>query len=144
MYKGIIILYLVCFGTYVLFSRVPDYFEGAFVPGTVEDASFADGRNEPRLVVRYKVGSQAYHYYSSTWRISRYQKGEKVMMIFDPSQPDRSALYTFFGYWIKWPELFFTAGFFVVFFLAAKTITGKEEDLPKGQQPEYRKRKYKD
>ena len=114
-----------CFFCYVLFSRVPDYFEGEFVNGTVSTATFSVKNKRPVLTVRYKVGDEPYTYQTNAWFISRHIPGQTVTMIYNPSDPSIASVYAFVGYWITWNELFFTALVFIILFICAVIITGK-------------------
>ena len=127
MYKAVVILYIVCFGCYLLLSRFPDYFESDFIKGTVQANSFSDAEKEKSLIISYKVGSELLHYQTNMWLWKDYNIGDKVTMIYNPSIPQMASVYSIFGYWIKWPELIFTAGFFILLFLIAKYITGNPE-----------------
>ncbi len=124
MYKAVTILYIVCFGCYLLLSRFPDYFESDFIKGTVQANSFSDFEKEKSLIVSYKVGSELLQYQTDMWLLKEYNIGDQVTMIYNPSIPHMASLYSFVGYWIKWPELIFTAVFFMLLFLVAKYITG--------------------
>lgn len=144
MYKTVIILYLVCFVSYILFSRVPDYFEGEFIEGVVTKAGFSPALNKPELVVDYKAGSETLHYKTNMWFLTTHKTGEKVTVIYDPSNPSQACIFTFIGYWLKWSELFFSIFFFMALFIAAVFITGKNSTEPLTPEDRIRKRKYKD
>lgn len=144
MYKTVIILYLVCFVSYILFSRVPDYFEGEFIEGVVAKAGFSPALNKPELVVDYKAGSETFHYKTNRWFLTTHKTGEKVTVIYDPSNPSQACIFTFIGYWLKWSELFFSIFFFMALFIAAVFINGKNSTEPLTPEDRIRKRKYKD
>ncbi|MCW3108775.1 MAG: hypothetical protein JWQ09_3281 [Segetibacter sp.] len=142
MYKGILILYLVIFSSYVLFTRVPDYFEGDYIQGVVSKATFSEKENTPELVVNYNVGSEKLQYKTNMWFLASYKPGQVVTIIYNPANPSVSCIYAFIGYWIKWPELIFTAAFFIILFIAAKSITGKNSLEPLFAEEMKKKRKY--
>ena len=144
MYKAVIALYLICFSSYLLFSRVPDYFDGDFIHGVVQKATFSYENKEPQLEIDYRVGSNAYHYKTNTWFLKSYKPGERVTIIYNPSSPEIASIYAFIGYWINWSELLFTAGFFLLLFFVAKGITGTHSTEPLSPQELAKKRKYKD
>ncbi len=127
MYKALVILYIICFGFYLLLSRFPDYFESDFIKGTVQADSFSDLNKDNSLIVSYRVGSELLQYQTDMWLPKHYNIGDQVTIIYNPSIPQMSSLYSFIGYWIKWPELIFTASFFILLFLVAKYITGTPE-----------------
>jgi hypothetical protein len=142
MYKAIVILYVVIFCSYVLFSRVPDYFEGEFIKGVVSKASFSEKTNNPELVIDYHVGEEKLQYKTDMWFLSSYRQGQLVTIIYNPSDPAVSSIYALIGYWIKWHELIFTSVFFVILFIAAKSIAGGDNAEP--TKPPGRRRKYDD
>jgi hypothetical protein len=127
--------------SYILFTRVPDFFEGEYIDGVITRASFSNGR--PQLVIDYNVGSQKFHYRTNMWFLTTYNTGQKVTMIYDPSNPSEASIYALVGYWIRWPELFISAFLFVTFFITAIFITGKSEAGTVLDDP-GKKRKYKD
>jgi hypothetical protein len=144
LYKTVLILYLAIFSAYVLFSRVPDYFNGDYIKGTVTKASFSEEKNSPEVVVDYRVGSETFQYKTDMWFLTSYKPGQRVTIIYDPDRPMVSCIYAFIGYWIKWPEIIFTSTFFILLFLVAKSITGENvpNTFPGGKQK--KKRKYDD
>jgi len=144
LYKTAFILYIVCFVSYIFLSRGPDYFEAEFIEGVVTKAGFSSSLNQPELVVDYKAGSETLHYKTNTWFLTTYAEGEKVTVIYDPSNPSQACIFTFIGYWLKWSELFFSIFFFIVLFMAAVFISGKNNTGPLTPEDSRRKRKYKD
>jgi hypothetical protein len=123
-------------------SRVPDYFEGEFIGAVVTGIGFSEKDKEPFVKIKYNVGKETFVYTTHQWFLKRYKKGEKVTIIYDHSNPSVSSLYAFIGYWIKWPELLFTAGFFVLLFGSAAAITGKNSNELIDPEELKLKRKY--
>jgi hypothetical protein len=123
---------------------VPDYFEGDFIEGVITKADFLPSVNRPEIMIDYKVGSETLHYKTNTWFLTSYKTGEKITIIYDPSNPSQASTFTFIGYWIKWEELLFSTVFFIVFLRAAVFITGKNKTEPLTPEDRFKKRKYKD
>lgn len=121
---------------------MPDYFDGEFVDGMVLKATFSVKEKHPVMTVRYKVGSEAFLYTSYQWNMRSYKKGERITMIYSPSNPEIASTYTFIGYWITLRELFFTAVIFIILFIAAMVITGKNNIPTLPGNDDKRKRKY--
>jgi hypothetical protein len=144
LYKSLLILYLVGLFCYILFSRVPDYFEGDFIEGVVTKAGFSSTTHQPNLVVDYRVGSETFHYKTTMWFLTNYKPNDKVVIIYDPSNPSEASIYSVIGYWIRWPEVFTSAFFFIVLFIAAVFITGKNNPEPSTPEHGEKKRKYQD
>ncbi len=112
-------MYLAIFSSYVLFTRVPDYFEGEYIKGVVSSASFSAENNSPLLIVDYNAGSEKLRYQTNMWFLRKYKPGEIVTIIYNPADPAVSSIYAFIGYWIRWRELIFTSAFFILLFAAA-------------------------
>lgn len=144
MYKATIALYLVCFFFYVLFTRKPDYFDGQVVKGTVTQRNYDKKEINPAVNILYRVGTDSFLCKANLFPFGQYKIGERVEVIYDPSQPAIASVYAFFGYWLNWDELLMTAVFFVVFFVAAVFITGKNENSNGLHDDNVRKRKYDD
>ena len=144
MYKAVVALYIICFSAYVLFSRVPDYFDGDFIHGIVKAASSNSKQVASALEIEYHVGSEVLIYKTDMWFLRTYKVGERVSMIYNPDNPEIASIYALIGYWVRWPELLFTAGFFIVLFFVAKDITGTNSNEPLTEAELAKKRKYKD
>jgi hypothetical protein len=144
LYKTLVILYFTGLFCYILFSRVPDYFEGDFIEGVVTKAGFSSNNHEPELAIDYRVGSETFHYRTNMWFLTTYKPHQTVTIIYDPSNPSEACIYSIIGYWIKWPELFISAFFFIALFIAAVFITGKNNPEPFTEEERRKKRKYKD
>ncbi len=125
MYRAAATIYIVSFFCYVLFSRVPDYFEGEYADGVVSEATFSVKDRQPVLVVKYKVGEEEFEYTTNRWLFTSHKKGQIITMIYNPSDPAVASIYAIVGYWVTWKELFFTAIVFIILFIAAVIISGK-------------------
>lgn len=137
-----LVLYIVCFICYVFFSRVPDYFEAELVNGVVTRAAFSADDKHPVLTVQYRVGEDEFEYATNRWYLSSHKEGQKVPIIYNPSDPATASIYSFIGYWVTLKELFFTALVFVTLFIMAIMITGKSNGTL--LEAESKKRKYLD
>ncbi len=121
MYKGIFLLYLVCFGCYVLFTRQPDYFDGDRVPATILIAKdSATGKTIPQA--EFSIGYRNFRvkadYYLRSWK-----QGEKTEVIYETEHPERGAVYSFWGYWIGFGEFIASIIFIVASYQIAVSIT---------------------
>lgn len=121
MYKGIFFLYLVCFGTYVLFTRQPDYFDGERVPATILMAKDSI-TGKPIHVAEFNNGYQNFRvkadYYLRSWKA-----GEKTEVIYETEHPEKGAIYRFWGYWIGLGELIASILFIIGTYQVAVSIT---------------------
>lgn len=138
MYKTATILYLVIFSLYILFSRQPDYFDSEFTRGTIVET------RPYHKAIRFREGTYTYTIPLNGWGASQVAAGDTVKIIFDPSKPATSTLYSFFSYWLSLPELLVSALAFVVLFAAAVLITGRQEVYYYTDEEKRKKRKYDD
>jgi hypothetical protein len=139
MYRTAALVFLGCFFCYILFTRKPDYFEAEFTPGKVIAG------DKPNLkLLQYPVGKELFNLPFDGWIADRYNSGENVEVIYDPSTPENGAVYSFFTYWLKLPELFASAAVFIALFASAVFITGKNRTEDEGSLPTAKKRKYID
>ena len=121
MYKGLFILYLVCFGTYLLFTRQPDYFDGEKVPATifmVKDSATSKLISVATFSNGYQNFSVKADYYLRSWK-----SGEKTEVIYETEHPEKGTIYSFWGYWIGLGELMASIIFIVVSYQIAVSIT---------------------
>jgi len=115
-----------------VFSRQPDYFESERVPSTVEVIN-------GKYTVRYGAGSSRY-WLQVDYPFRHLAAGQRVVVIYDPLNPNNGALYRVWGYWLKLGELLFSFGLIIVLSMAAVFITGK--NLPPPNLPYEKRRKY--
>lgn len=138
MLKRAAILYAICLLCFTIFSRQPDYFDGAFIKGIIVNG--ATGNKEAHFIaddLTYKIA--IVH-----WEASSFVEGQQVNVIFNPSQPSQAAVYTLFSYWISLPGLIISAFGFLVLFFIAIFITGKETPYFYPEEEKRKKRKYDD
>ncbi len=143
MFKSISILYLVCFGCYIIFTRDPDYFDGEKSPAVIQwmtdsatgraipKAVFSDGRKEHAIDARYFL--------------REFRGGEKVEVIYESDRPDKAAVYMFWGYWLTWGELMATVFIYIALFQVAVAVTKNptaESLIEQLDFKEEKKRKY--
>ena len=93
-------------------------------------------------MVDYNVGSEKLQYKTNEWFLKKYKAGDAVTIIYNPAEPSVASIYAIVGYWVKWPELLLTAVFFVILFIAAKTIAGNNGTEHNSDQNPGKKRKY--
>lgn len=145
MYKGIFILYLVCFGCYLLFSRQPDYFDGEKAPATIQwMKDSVSGLAIPQAV--YSDGHQTHaidaHYFLRKWK-----HGDRTEVIYETANPGKAAVYSFWGYWITGGELLASVVLLLVLFQVAVAVTSNPSPqslLEQSAYKEEKKRRYLD
>lgn len=121
---------------------MPDYFEGDFTSGIVTEATFSVKDKNPVLVVNYQVGNEKFKYKTNKWFLTRHKPGQVITLIYNPSDPAIVSIYAIMGYWIQWDELLLTAIGFIILFIAAVVITGKNSALSSTPKEQNKKRKY--
>jgi len=142
--KLIVILYIVCFPVYILFSRQPDYFDGEFTNGTIHFAIDSVKKLQPYAV--YSVDEKKYSA-NAEYLFKHYKEGENVRVIYEASQPEKGAVYSVWGYWLRWGELLFSILLLVVMYRAAVAITSNptpESLIEQLEEKPAHKEKYRD
>ncbi len=145
MFKTIFILYIVCIACYVPFTRQPDYFDGEKSPAvikflkdsvtgvTLPNALYHDGRLQHRIDARYIF--------------RKWKEGDTLEVIYETNNPEKAAVYGFWGYWITWGELVASMALLLGLLLVAVMVTKNPTPGALVEQLEYKeekKRKYKE
>src|SRR5689334_21480476 len=97
--KLLIILYIICFPVYILFSRRPDYFDGELTNATIHFSYDSTKHLQPFAV--YSVDEKNYSV-DPAYLFKHYNEGENVRVIYEASQPEKGAVYSIWGYWLRW------------------------------------------
>jgi hypothetical protein len=121
LFKSIFFLYLIIFGCYIVFTRVPDYFDGEKYPATIvliQDSA----TNAIKKMARYEIAGKQY-LIDATYPFLNYSSNEKVTVIVEQEHIERGAVSRFWGYWITWGELAMSIIMAVVLFQVAVSIT---------------------
>jgi hypothetical protein len=145
LYKIVIILYLICFGLYVLFSRQPDFFDSEFANATihfVKDSS--SGQTVPKAI--FSIASQQF-LVDASYLFRKNKEGETVRVIYEASDPQSATVYMVWGYWIRWGEVIVSVVLLIVLFQIAVAITSNP--TPEGLMSEMegtppKKRRYEE
>ena len=145
MLKNVVILFLVIYPLYVLFTREPDYFDGEMYRATIHYVYNFKHQKEKAVA----VFSIEHHTYSipAGYLFRSLTEGETVPVIYEASAPEKASLYCVWGYWVRWKELLFFIGMSIFFYLLAVNITSHPtpesllEEL-EGRHPKPRKPRY--
>lgn len=147
MNKTVVIVYIVIFATYILFTRTPDYFDSASIHATVHYAKDSTGTTIPFAF--YKPNNQDLKT-DARYLFRDYQDGEECTVRYAVDQPQKAAVYSVWGYWITWQEMMGSIVLAVILFQIAKAVTsnptpeGLLSDLGEDEnRPAPRKRRYK-
>jgi len=145
LYKSITILYLVCFTCFIFFTRQPDYLDGEITSATihwVKDS--ASQQSFPKAF--FSIGK---NYYSADARyvLRDLYEGKKVEVIYEAAQPQKAAVYSWWGYWMTAGELIGSLTLFVILFQVAVAVTKNPTAESLIEQLDYnpeKKRRYDD
>jgi len=141
LYKSITILYLVCFGCYLFFTRQPDYLDGEKSPAVIQWLpDSASGIKIPKAVFRearkeYAVDAR---YFLREW-----SQGEKTEVIYETEHPEKGTVYAFWGYWISWGEVLATVLMYLALFQIAVSLTRNPTPEALVEQLEFKPEKKK-
>ena len=141
MIRSSIILFLFCFFLYLPFSREPDYFDSETAPATI----IKEGAGTDAKIVAvyseygkdYKLELDSADYASKI--------GQKLVIIYELSAPEKAAVKKIWGYWLIPIELAWSFGVFAVLLGIAYATTHRphpsaiEEQLKGNDAP---KKKY--
>ncbi|HMZ45248.1 MAG TPA: hypothetical protein PLU36_00445 [Chitinophagaceae bacterium] len=129
---------------YIIYSRVPDYFDGETAPATIHwlkdsttnttipKAVFIHGKTKYEVDARYVLRSLP--------------ENKKLTVIYLVKKPQNAVVYSWWGYWITWGELLTSILLLVALFQVAVAITKNPTPEAVMEQLEYfnaaKKRKY--
>ena len=119
LYKTVVIIYLVCFGLYVLFSRQPDYFESDFANASIHFVKDSSSKITSRAFFTLQ---QKEFTVDVNYLFRNFSENENVKIIYNTTNPAKAALYSIWGYWIRWQEIIFTAIVLFLLFQIAVSI----------------------
>ena len=141
MYKDVFILYLICFGCYLLFTRQPDYFDGVKVPALiVKQLDSSSGKQVLKAV--FNTGTKEFsvepHYV-----FRNIAEGQSRTVIYETGTPEKGAIYTFWGYWITWGELVMSVILCFLLFQIAVSVTNNPSQESLIEQMEFKEEKKK-
>lgn len=145
MFKSVAFLYVILFSAYLVFTREPDFIDGVKAPATVLSQYDTVSKGD-RLKVQFSHGKTQYTV-STDYPLRNVLKNEQVMVIYEPSNPEKAVIYAFWGYWIRWDELLISLiGYFGLFFIAVSITSNPTpealiEEL-EGRKPKKRKLRY--
>ncbi len=134
MYRTASVLFFICFGIYILFSRQPDYFSSDTATGIIQNSKTLDTSILKQYhivsgdypVVKYAVGNQVYYLNGKNNRLVKVGLREsKVQVIFDADYPEKAAIYKWLGYWIVLDEVVIFGVAYLLLFGIAIAVTGK-------------------
>lgn len=133
MLRLLILIYVVCFGCYVLFTREPDYFDGELCHGIAKENGY----------IEYTVGKSTYTI-NASYVFLKINKGQSYPIIYNASKPKLASLNYWWGYWVRWQELLISAVVLALLFFLSASITQNPtpEAVLEQLEPDAPQRKY--
>lgn len=141
MYKSIFILYLVCFGCYLLFTRQPDYFDGIKVPAIVKKERNVSG-SDSLLKAVFNTGTMEFSV-DPHYPLRKIREGDQLTVIYETGDPAKGKVYAGWGYWWLWDELLLSAVLCFLLFQVAISLTNNPHPEALAEQMDYKEEKKK-
>lgn len=137
----IFLIFVLIFLLYIPFSRSPDYFQAKYASAIIQEdneilkATFSPDK---KSIIQVPLNSIS----------SRYKPGMHVKVIYDPMQPQKASIYSFWNYWLKWQDVVLLPLGYLLLFILARAITAnpspealkeleEERKKPKIRRPRY-------
>jgi hypothetical protein len=139
LFKSIFSLYLIIFGCYILFTRIPDYFDGEKYPAIIELVK-NDSTSSIDTKAVYLIGGKKYAI-NAAYPLLKYLDKEKIEVIVEHEHVESGAVYRFWGYWITWGELIVSIVMAIILFQVAVSITRNPTPEALMEQLSYTKEK---
>ena len=139
MFKSIISLYLIIFGCYILFTRIPDYFDGEKYPAIIELVK-NDSTKSTYTKAVYQIAGKQYSI-NAAYPLMNYSANERVEVIVEHEHVESGAVYRFWGYWITWGELIISVILAFILFQVAVSITKNPTPEALMEQLSYKEEK---
>ena len=145
LYKSITILYLICFTCFIFFTRQPDYLDGEITTATIQWVK--DSPNKQSIPKAFFSIGKSYYAVDARYVLRKLYEGQKVEVIYEASQPQKAAVYSWWGYWMTVGELLGSLVLFIVLFQVAVAVTKNPTAESLLEQLDYnpeKKRRYDD
>jgi len=145
LYKIAAIIFIACYALFALFTRRPDYFDGKIIPAKIhfkKDAALGNKTPQAQYVVDQKT-----YLTPATYLFKTFKENQEIRIIYEAATPSQGAIYSWWGYWIRWEELIPAIVIYTVLFLGSLSITNNQTEKSKMDQENYlpaKKKKYSD
>ena len=143
MYKTVTILYLICFGSYLFLTRQPDYLDGEKAPATIH-LTYDSAALQFVPKAHFNTGLKNFAV-DARYVFRQWKEGDKTEVIYETGNPEKAAVYAFWGYWISWGELVASVILLLALFQIAVSVTKNptpEAVMDQLEVKEEKKRKY--
>jgi hypothetical protein len=136
MNKGIVILYLVCFSLYIVYSREPDFIDGEKTTGTIH--WLQDSIAQEKIPKAVFIVDRKEYAVDARYVLRNLPEGKRLEVIYNPSKPKQAAVYNWWGYMITWGELIGSIVLLVALFQVAVAVTKNPTAEALIEQLEYK------
>ena len=142
MIKAIIPFYIICLVSYIFFTRQPDYQDGEFTTGVIHYVTNSNNKVLPEAIFSITDTKDTIDAY---YPLRQLKEGDRVKIIYDTTNPSKAAVYSWWGYWMKWDELLASILIPFILLYAAKAITASPapeavlEELEMRNKPKRKK-----
>lgn len=143
MYKIAAIIFIACYFLYAVFTRRPDYFDGNIIPAEIHHLK--DAVSSSTFPYAFYIVDGKKYTINARYIFKNYSENQEIKIIYEASKPSQGAIYSWWGYWIKWEELLPFIIIYCVLFFGAVSITNNQTDDSKRAQENYvavKKNKY--
>lgn len=141
MYKSITLLYLVCFGCYIFFTRQPDYLDGEKSPAIIQWLPDSTAGMKIPKAIFHEAGKE--YTVDARYFLREWKPGERTEVIYETEHPEKGAVYAFWGYWMSWGELLATVLIYLALFQVALSLTKNPTPEALLEQLEFKPEKKK-
>ena len=136
MYKGIVILYLVCFSLYIVYSREPDFIDGEKTTATIH--WLQDSIAQEKIPKAVFIVDRKEYSVDARYVLRNLPEGKRLEVIYNPAKPKQAAVYSWWGYMITWGELIGSIVLLVALFQVAVAVTKNPTPESLIEQLEYK------
>ncbi|HEY0299272.1 MAG TPA: hypothetical protein VGB84_08640 [Arachidicoccus sp.] len=147
MLRFLLIFFIIIFGLYVLFSRKPDFFDGDTTTATIHFLKDSTQKLQPFAV--FTLNGKDTFQINAAYLFRSLKENQNVTVIYENSNLQNAAVYSWWGYWITWKELLgCIAGYFILFQAALSITKNPSADAVKEledyeKKPKIKPRRYK-
>lgn len=117
MLKLLLSLYFISYFCYIFYTRTPDYFDGE-----TSNAVITINPITKNAIANFKISAVDFNI-DASYPLRKLKQGDKVEVIYLPSNPQTAAVYRFWGYWITWGELLMSVILLLGLYQLAVSIT---------------------
>ena len=120
MYKSVTIIYIVVFSTYIFFTRQPDFIDGEITNASIHFVK--DSATQQQVAKAFFTIGKDKYAVDAIYLFRNLTEGKTVDVIYENAQPNKAAIYSWWGYWITGGELIASVVLYVALFQIAVAV----------------------